>query len=119
VGLFRLSDRQTVALERSLGVGALIALSSAAASIFSVMCDPHIVVAGAPPFGSPAIYGAPVKLLSMFAVLGVVAVVASGLPRVWSVLMRFRIVIFILALIAAIALPALHYPHQVLGACVS
>jgi hypothetical protein len=119
VRLFRLTDRQTVVLEGSLGGAALLAFSSGVASIFSVLCDPRIVVAGASPFGSPAIFGAPVKHLAMFAVLGLMTVVAAGLPRAWLVLKKFRIVIYIVALLAAIVLPSFHYPHQILGACVS
>lgn len=117
--VLRFGERQRVVLDRILGLSALGALSSAAASIFGRMCDPHITVAGAPPFGSNAIYGTPVNVLAMFVMAIAAAAVARQLPRVWWILVRFRTVIFIVALIAAVVLPALRYPHHILGACIS
>jgi len=117
VRLLRFDERQRAVSEQLLGVGALVALSSAVASIFGTMCDPHIKVAGAPPFGSHAIYGIPVRLLVMFALIFAAAGVKGELPRAWSVLVRFRIAVFIVCFVAAIVLPMLPYPHQILGAC--
>ncbi len=115
----RLSRERIESIETALCFPALLFLAKAVDSVFGVMCDPRIKVAGAPPFASTSIYGAPVWAAFLLGVAFVFLVIVATLPRLSLLLARYRLAVFIGFIALALVLPMLPFPHRVLGACLS
>ena len=117
MSLFKLSRERIGALETALLVPAVLALAKAVGSVYGVMCDPTIKVAGAPPFGFPSIYGVPVWFLALLFIGASWIVIDRKLPGVSRFIARYRLAVFIGCIVLAVVLPMLPFPNRILGAC--